>query len=79
MGYTGKITIHPAQIDVVNDAFTPAADIVEECERLVAAFDAARADGRMAFNFEGRMVDVPHLERARRVLERARQVSQATG
>lgn len=76
MGYTGKITIHPDQIDIVNAAFTPSAEEVDEAERLVAAMADAEREGRMAIAFEGRMVDVPHLERARRLLARARQIEE---
>lgn len=75
MGYTGKITIHPSQIDIVNAAFTPSAKEVDEAQRLVAAFAQAEADGRMAISFEGKMVDVPHLTRARKILARAKQIS----
>ncbi len=71
MGYTGKITIHPAQIDIVNAAFTPSADEIDEAQRLVAAFAEAESQGLMAIAFEGKMVDVPHLNRARRLLARA--------
>lgn len=74
MGYTGKITIHPAQIDVVNRAFTPTTEEVDEARRLVDAMAEAEREGRMAIAFEGRMVDVPHLNRARRILDRARQI-----
>jgi citrate lyase subunit beta/citryl-CoA lyase len=74
MGYTGKITIHPSQIDIVNEAFTPSAQDVDESRRLMAAFAEAEADGRMAINFEGKMVDVPHLTRARKTLARAEQI-----
>ena len=77
MGFTGKITIHPSQIDIVNDAFTPSADEVDEAQRLVAAFADAQADGRMAISFEGKMVDVPHLTRARKTLARADQIALA--
>ena len=75
MGYTGKITIHPSQIDIVNEAFTPSADDVDEAARLVEAFAEAEADGRMAISFEGKMVDVPHLTRARKTLARAEQIA----
>lgn len=74
MGYTGKITIHPNQIDIVNQAFTPSAEEIDEAQRLVAAFAKAEADGRMAISFEGKMVDVPHLTRARKTLARAEQI-----
>jgi citrate lyase subunit beta/citryl-CoA lyase len=76
MGFTGKITIHPGQIDVVNAAFTPTAEEVAEAERLVEAMTEAESRGLMAIAFEGKMVDVPHLNRARRLLHRARQIAQ---
>jgi citrate lyase subunit beta / citryl-CoA lyase len=78
MGFTGKITIHPDQIDIVNAAFTPSAEETAEAERLVAAMEEAEAGGRMAIAFEGKMVDVPHLNRARRVLARARMIRERT-
>lgn len=71
MGFTGKITIHPDQVPIVNEAFTPSAEEVAEAEELVQAFEDAQAEGRMAFTFRGQMVDVPHLERARRTIAQA--------
>lgn len=71
MGFEGKITIHPDQIEIVNEAFTPSDDDVERARALVAAFDEHARDGRSSFRFEGAMVDVPHLVRARRLLTRA--------
>jgi len=71
MGFTGKLTIHPDQIDIVNEAFTPSSEEVEYAATLVAAFEEHAAEGRMAFRFEGEMVDVPHLKRARQVLAQA--------
>ena len=79
MGFTGKISIHPDQIDAINAAFAPSAAEVDHAERLLAAFEAAQAEGRMAFAFEGNMVDVPHLTRAQRVLARARQIEAGAG
>jgi citrate lyase subunit beta/citryl-CoA lyase len=74
MGFTGKITIHPDQIDIVNAAFAPTPEEVAEAERLVEAMAEAERQGRMAIAFEGKMVDVPHLTRARRIIDRARQI-----
>jgi citrate lyase subunit beta/citryl-CoA lyase len=71
MGYTGKITIHPDQVPIVNAAFTPSADELAEARELVAAFDQAQSEGRMAFSFRGQMVDVPHLTRAKTIIARA--------
>ena len=75
MGFTGKITIHPNQIDAVNAAFTPTADEVDEAERLLAAFAEAQDQGLMAISFEGKMVDVPHLTRAQKIIARAQQIT----
>lgn len=71
MGFVGKITIHPDQIEIVNEAFTPSAEDVAGATALLEAFEANRAAGRFAFSFEGQMVDAPHLVRARRLLRRA--------
>jgi citrate lyase subunit beta/citryl-CoA lyase len=73
MGYTGKVTIHPSQIPIVNEYFTPSPDEIAEAQELLDAFEDNRKRGRMAFSFKGEMVDVPHLERARTIVERARQ------
>ena len=73
MGFTGKITIHPDQVAIVNEIFTPSAEEIAESRELLEAFEQNRAEGRMAFSFRGQMVDVPHLTRARTILERARQ------
>lgn len=71
MGFTGKISIHPTQIPVINEAFTPAREAVEEARALVAAFEEARRRGVYAFTFKGQMVDAPHLTRALKILARA--------
>ena len=72
MGFTAKLTIHPDQIDIVNEAFTPSAAEIEAAAALVAAFEEHEALGAMAFKFDGEMVDVPHLKRAQQVLALAR-------
>ena len=79
LGFTGKISIHPNQIDVINDAFTPAPAQVAEARALIEAFDEARAAGRMAFVHNGVMVDAPHLSRARALVERAKRVEERRG
>lgn len=71
IGFTGKLTIHPAQIDIVNQAFSPSIAEINAAERLIEAFEAAQAEGRMAFSFEGKMVDAPHLNRAKKILSLA--------
>jgi citrate lyase subunit beta/citryl-CoA lyase len=68
-GFTGKLAIHPAQVPVINSAFTPSADDVRHAEEIVAAFEAHPEAG--VLSVAGKMVDRPHLVQARRVLDRA--------
>ena len=75
MGYTGKITIHPDQIEIVNEAFTPSKQEIDEATELLAAFEKHESSGRMAFSFNGAMVDVPHLKRAKQILAIATKIS----
>jgi len=72
MGFTAKLTIHPDQIGIVNEAFTPSVAEIEAAAALVAAFEEQEAAGKMAFKFDGEMVDVPHLKRAQQLLALAR-------
>jgi citrate lyase subunit beta/citryl-CoA lyase len=72
MGFTGKISIHPSQIEVINAAFTPSRAEAEEALALVAAFEAHARRGAGAFAWKGQMMDQPHLTRARKIAERAR-------
>jgi citrate lyase subunit beta/citryl-CoA lyase len=69
-GFTGKLAIHPAQVPIINAAFTPSDDDVRHAEAIVAAFEAHPDAGVMSV--EGKMVDRPHLMQAKRILERPR-------
>src|SRR6187551_1407165 len=69
-GFTGKLAIHPAQVPIINFAFTPSPDEIRHAEEIVAAFEAHPDAGVLSVG--GRMVDRPHLVQARRVLERSR-------
>ena len=65
-GFTGCFAIHPDQVDVVNEAFSPSAEDVAYAERVVAAFAVARDVGTLGL--DGKMLDKPHLTQAQRVL-----------
>jgi citrate lyase subunit beta / citryl-CoA lyase len=69
-GFTGKLAIHPAQVSVINAAFTPSDEEVRHAEEIVAAFEAQPDAGVLSVG--GKMVDRPHLVQAQRVLERSR-------
>ena len=71
MGFSGKISIHPNQIPVINAAFTPSAAELEEARELVRLCEQHMQRGIYAFTYRGQMVDAPHLARARKVITRA--------
>jgi citrate lyase subunit beta/citryl-CoA lyase len=67
-GFRGKLCIHPAQIAIVNAAFSPSAAEVERARNVVAAFEEAEKAGRAALVVDGEMVDYPVVERARQLI-----------
>lgn len=71
LGFLGAACIHPLQVPVLNEMYSPAPDSVARAERMVAAYDAALAAGTGAVEFEGSMIDIPVVERAKNVLARA--------
>ena len=71
MGYTGKMAIHPRQVEVINAAFTPTAEAVAQAQRLIEAYVQQQAAGAGAFAYEGKMVDMPLIRAAEHVLARA--------
>jgi citrate lyase subunit beta/citryl-CoA lyase len=72
-GFTGKLAIHPAQVPIINEVLTPTAEAVAHAEAVVAAFAAAPGVGTVQIN--GVMFDIPHLNRAKNLLARARAIS----
>jgi citrate lyase subunit beta/citryl-CoA lyase len=69
-GFTGKLAIHPAQVPIINAAFTPSAESVARAKAIVAAFAAQPNAGTVGI--DGKMFDRPHLANARRLIERAK-------
>lgn len=71
LGYDGKLCIHPMQVAVVNALYAPDAAAIDHARRVLAAWDAARAQGLAVIAVDGRMVDAPVVAAARRTLARA--------
>ena len=65
-GFTGRLAIHPAQVPVINEVFTPTAAEIEKAKTVVAAFAAQPGAG--AVGIDGKMYDRPHLARAQTLL-----------
>jgi len=68
-GFTGKMAIHPAQVPIINEVFTPSAAAVAQARAVIAAFEAQPNRGTVGI--DGLMYDRPHLDRARQLLARA--------
>jgi citrate lyase subunit beta/citryl-CoA lyase len=69
-GFTAKTAIHPDQVAIINEVFTPREDEIARAKAIVAAFDAAPGAGVIAL--DGEMLDLPHLARAKAILARAK-------
>lgn len=72
MGYSGKLAIHPRQVEPITAVFTPTDDAISAAQRLVDAYHAHQASGVGVFVLDGKMVDAPMLRAAENVLARAR-------
>ena len=70
VGFTGKMAIHPDQIPVIHEVFTPSDEELARARRLIAAYEVARARGEGVLRLDNQMVDAPLVARARRLLAR---------
>jgi len=75
MGYDGKLAIHPAQVPVIHEAYTPGTERIEWARRVLDA-RAEAGDGAGVFEVDGQMIDAPLLAQARQVIERAEAAGQ---
>jgi citrate lyase subunit beta/citryl-CoA lyase len=71
LGFDGKWCIHPAQIETVNEAFTPTEREIEWARKVVKAYEEAGAAGRGAISVDGQMIDAASIRMARTTLDQA--------
>jgi len=71
LGFCGAMAVHPAQVAILNEGFTPTNEEIDWAQRVLAGDTEARAAGRGAFRLDGRMVDAPVVRRAAELLARA--------
>ena len=71
LGFSGKQVIHPNQVAPVQAAFTPSDKSIAYAKSVVEVFESRQQEGRGAFALDGKMIDMPHLKKALKVLERA--------
>jgi len=77
MGFEGMGCIHPAQIPVIHEAFAPSASEIEKARKIVAAFEEAQQRGLGVVSLGSKMIDPPVVERAQRLVERAKRMGKA--
>jgi citrate lyase subunit beta / citryl-CoA lyase len=70
LGFDGASCVHPSVVAILNEAFSPSVEEIARANRLVAAYEASTAAGAGACVFEGKMIDVPVVNRARALLAR---------
>ena len=79
LGFDGKSVIHPKQIALVHEIFTPTAQQIDKAERILAAYEDALAKKSGVIALDGKMIDAPVVARAQRVLAYAKTTSQQGG
>ena len=72
LGFSGMSCIHPSQIDAINKTFSPMAEEIDYCQKVLQAFEEANARGDGSIAFGGQLIDRPIIERARRTLDMAK-------
>jgi len=65
-GFTGRLAIHPAQVDAINESYMPSPEEIDHARRVIAAFDAQPGAGTVGL--DGKMIDIPHLKQAQGLL-----------
>ena len=72
LGFSGKQVIHPNQVVPVQEAFTPSDSAIEYAKRIVELFESSQKEGKGAYALDGKMIDMPLLKNAQKVLDRAK-------
>ncbi|NTW11982.1 MAG: CoA ester lyase, partial [Anaerolineales bacterium] len=72
LGFSGKQVIHPNQVAVAQEAFTPSDEAIAYAKRVVESFESSQKEGKGAYALDGKMIDMPLLKNAQKVLDRAK-------
>lgn len=70
LGFESAFCVHPSQVAILNEEFAPSASELAHARNVVAAFENQAGQGKAAFSFEGRMVDLPVVDQARQIVRR---------
>ena len=72
LGFTGELLLHPGRVAIANEVYSPSEAEVAYYSGMIAAFEAARAEGRAAVIYDGEHIDYAHVNTARGIVELAR-------
>ncbi len=74
MGFRGRFAIHPSQLEIINEVYSPSEEEISHALRVIEAFEEAAGMGRGSTSLDGKVVDVPVVKRAQALIERAREM-----
>ena len=74
LGYEGKWAIHPSQVELANEVYTPAPRLVERTRRIIEAMREAAAEGKGAVSLDGRLIDAASIRMAENLLAKLEQI-----
>ena len=75
LGYEGKWAIHPSQIDLANQVYSPSEAELDRARRIMAAMEQARKEGKGAVSLDGRLIDIASIKMAENLLQKAAQIA----
>ena len=76
LGFDGKTLVHPGQVDICNEVWSPSKEEVEQAWRVIAAFEEATSEGRGVITVDGKMIEGLHVANAQRVLALANAIAE---
>jgi len=79
LGFSGKAAVNPRQVKCINEVFSPTQQEIDYARDVVAAAEAAAAEGKGVISLRGKMIDAPILHRAKTVLQMARALGMKEG
>jgi citrate lyase subunit beta/citryl-CoA lyase len=75
LGFDGKTLIHPSQVDPCNGVFSPSKDEIDNARKIIAAYEAAQAEGKGVVLVDGKLIENLHVENAKRLVQMAEAIS----
>jgi citrate lyase subunit beta/citryl-CoA lyase len=75
LGFDGKTLIHPSQVEPCNDVFSPSKDEIDNARKIIAAYEAAQAEGKGVVLVDGKLIENLHVDNAKRLVQMAEAIS----